>query len=65
MAKIWRNRIWAGTQRFEFCPSRYKTQVIDLMREDLEDGLHTVGDLEKLVEDGMMSEEEMQEIIRE
>ena len=38
MVKIWRNRIWAGTQRLSDCPSRYRSGVIAMMRDDLADG---------------------------
>ena len=41
MANIWRNRIWAGTKTYDECPARYKAAVIELMREDVADGLHT------------------------
>ena len=43
MVKIWRNRIWAGTQVLANCPARYKTGVMDMMAEDLEDN-QEVGD---------------------
>lgn len=38
MAKIWRNRIEAGTQEFAKCPEKYKDDVLALMREDVETG---------------------------
>ena len=38
MAKIWRNRIVAGTQKFEDCPDRYKNDVLELMRKDVANG---------------------------
>ena len=41
MAKIWRNRIWGGTQTFDACPDRWKEDVIALMREDVANGEHT------------------------
>ena len=37
MIKIWRNRVWAGTQKLSNCPIRYKTGVIVMMRQDLQD----------------------------
>ena len=65
MVKIWRNRIWAGTQRLSDCPSRYRSGVIAMMREDLADGIHTESDLQHLVDIGMMTQEEYEEIIGE
>lgn len=31
MAKIWRNRIIAGTQLYENCPARYQADVLVLL----------------------------------
>ena len=62
MVKIWRNRIWAGTQRLSDCPSRYRSGVIAMMQQDLEDGMHTESELRQLVESGMMTEAEYEEI---
>lgn len=39
MAKIWRNRLIAGTQQFENCPERYKADVIALLKADVEKGV--------------------------
>lgn len=44
MENIWRNRIWAGTKTFyelHTKAQRYEDGVIDLMRKDVKDGLHT------------------------
>lgn len=41
MAKIWRNRIIAGTQVFANCPARYKDAVLELLRADVEKGIIT------------------------
>lgn len=41
MAKIWRNRIIAGTQKFDDCPSRYKDTVLNLLRTDVVNGIIT------------------------
>ena len=41
MAKIWRNRLIAGTQKFEYCPARYKDEVVALLRQDVADGVIT------------------------
>ena len=41
MAKIWRNRLIAGTQVFENCPDKYKDAVIELLREDVLNGVIT------------------------
>ena len=48
MAKIWRNRIEAGTQVFADCPDRYKEDVLALMRVDVEDGVITAGEFVEL-----------------
>lgn len=65
MAKIWRNRIEAGTQRLDHCPQKYRNDVIRLIQEDLESGAYTKEQLAQLVEDGMMSPEEYEEITGE
>ena len=65
MVKIWRNRIWAGTQRLSDCPSRYRASVIAMMRDDLADGIHTESDLQHLVDIGMMTQAEYDEITGE
>lgn len=62
MVKVWRNRIWAGTQKLVSCPPKYKNDVIAMMQEDLLDGTHTINDLKALVESGMLSEKEYKEI---
>lgn len=48
MAKIWRNRIEAGDQLFENCPDRYKQGVLDLMRQDVANGIITAERFEEL-----------------
>lgn len=65
MARIWRNRIEAGTQRLSKCPPKYRSQAIALIQEDLETGDFSINDLMKLVEDGMMTPEEYAEITGE
>ena len=62
MAKIWRNRIEAGTQRLDHCPDKYRADVIALIQADLESGAYTREQLHHLVDIGMMSEEEYIEI---
>lgn len=47
MAKIWRNRIWAGTKTYKECPERYRADVLDLMRQDVAEGKHTPEEFEK------------------
>ncbi len=56
MVKIWRNRVWAGTQNLSSCPAKYKPGVIELMAQDIEDGTHTKDALRQLVEAGNVSE---------
>ena len=51
MAKIWRNRLIDGTQKFSDCPAKYREQVLALLRKD--------------VENGVITEERYQEIIEE
>jgi len=41
MAKIWRNRLIAGTQVFEDCPAKYREAVVALLREDVANGVIT------------------------
>lgn len=48
MPKIWRNRIEAGDQKFADCPQKYKNQVLELMRQDVKDGIITAEQFEEL-----------------
>ena len=60
MAKIWKNRIMAGTKRLADCPARYRADVIELIREE--------GDIQRLrqlVAQGLMTEAEYEEITGE
>ena len=41
MAKIWRNRIEAGTQFFSACPEKYKKDVLKLLQEDVKNNVIT------------------------
>lgn len=65
MVKIWRNRVEAGTQRLADCPMKYRNGVIQLIQADIESGAYTVEQLRQLVEDGMMTPEEYEEIVGE
>lgn len=47
MANIWRNRIWAGTKTYDECPSRYKADVVTLMKQDVAEGKHTAEEFEE------------------
>lgn len=38
MAKIWRNRLIAGDQKFEDCPKWCKAKVIELLKADVDAG---------------------------
>lgn len=38
MAKIWRNRLIAGTQNFAECPDKYRDDVIALLKEEVANG---------------------------
>lgn len=48
MAKIWRNRIEAGDKLFRDCPTRYKAQVLALMRIDVVNNVITAEQFEEL-----------------
>lgn len=48
MAKIWRNRLIAGTQKFEDCPARYKDAVEALLRKDVENEVITAEEFEAI-----------------
>jgi len=63
MIKIWRNRIEAGTQKLADCPKKYRSGVIVMIQEDLANGDITTADLQRLVDDGMMTPEEYEEIV--
>lgn len=65
MAKIWRNRIEAGTQMLSHCPQKYRADVIALIQADLESGAYTEAQLRQLVVSGMMTLEEYEEITGE
>lgn len=65
MAKIWRNRIEAGTKMLSNCPLKYRAEVITLIQEDLEEGTFTDQQLRTLVESGMMTAAEYEEITHE
>lgn len=63
MAKIWRNRIEAGAQKLSRCPSRYREDVIALIRKDIAEGSFTEAQLRALVDGGMMTGDEYDEIM--
>ena len=65
MAKIWRNRIEAGTQKLGKCPAKYRADVVALIRADLQSGAYMEAQLRALVENGMMTPEEYEEITGE
>ena len=48
MAKIWRNRIIAGTRSFEEVPHTWKEQVRDLLRADVENNVITAEEYETI-----------------
>lgn len=65
MAKIWRNRIEAGTQIMGHCPPKYYDMVVDLIKGDLADGTITKDRLRQLVVDGTITRAEYQLITDE
>lgn len=48
MAKIWRNRIEAGTKTFAECPARYHKDVLAIMRQDVVNGIITAEEFKEL-----------------
>lgn len=48
MAKIWRNRIIAGDKTYEECPKKYKSQVLALLKADVESGVITAQEFEEI-----------------
>ena len=48
IAKIWRNRIEAGTKKFADCPTKYQKDVLKFMRQDVVAGIITAEQFEKL-----------------
>ena len=49
MAKIWRNRIIAGTRTYEEVPLTWKAQVKVLLRQDVVNGVITKERYEEIV----------------
>lgn len=49
MAKIWRNRLEAGTQKFSDCPQRYRAAVIELLEADVEAGVITEDKYQEII----------------
>lgn len=49
MAKIWRNRLEAGTQVWADCPDRYKAAVKALLKADVASGKITAERYEEIV----------------
>lgn len=49
MAKIWRNRIIAGTRTYDEVPSTWKGQVKILLKADVVDGLITAEEYAEIV----------------
>lgn len=48
MAKIWRNRIIAGTRTFDEVPATWKEQVKVLLRVDVKNGVITAKQYEDI-----------------
>lgn len=49
MAKIWRNRLIAGTQVWADCPAKYRDAVKALLRADVEAGRITAERYQEIV----------------
>lgn len=49
MAKIWHNRILAGTRTYDEVPMTWKAQVKALFRADVENGVITAEEYEDIV----------------
>ena len=65
MVKIWRNRIWAGTQSLNNCPLRYKVGAMELMSQDVSDGVHSITELKELVKNEKLDAEDYETICGE
>ena len=39
MAKIWRNRLIDGTQKFSECPAKYRDAVLAILQDDVKNGV--------------------------
>lgn len=65
MAKIWRNRILAGTQKLADCPNQYKNTVIDLIKDVFESGKISKEELKTLVSSENISESDYEIITEE
>ena len=63
LAKIWKRRIEAGTQRLDKCPNNIVDEVISLIREDIQKSEYTTEELHSLVDDGKLSEDDYNYII--
>lgn len=50
IAKIWRNRIEAGTQAYSDCPTKYQTDVLACMREDVVNHVLTAQEFKTLTD---------------
>ena len=48
MAKIWHKRILAGTQEYDACPLKYRSEVRDLLIEDVASGIITPEQYEEI-----------------
>lgn len=48
MAKIWRNRIIAGDKEFSSCPLAYKNSVIQLLKDDVKNGVISSDDYDRI-----------------
>lgn len=65
MARIWANRIEAGTKLLKNCPLQYRSGAILFIQEDLESGRYSKSQLRQLVEDGKMYKKDYKEITGE
>ena len=48
MARIWANRLEAGTQQWENCPERYKASVKELLKSDVVNGVITADEYKNI-----------------
>lgn len=49
MAKIWARRLEAGTQNFSDCPEKYRNDVITILQRDVELGIITQEDYDRII----------------
>lgn len=65
LARVWRNCIERGTQKLGTCPIRYRRDVVKLLQDDYKEEIFTKNMMTNLINKGMLTAEEYQEITGE